>query len=118
MAFFVDDGRDDHEVRCFDRVAKLAEECCTGLGDAQNTEIPLLLPNLVAMQHNAVMAPKSELEPLERRHDAVDIREFAHHAEDQHKHRELRIDRRKAVIPAFIRVNDIIAEGHKALFQK
>ena len=116
MTLFVDDSRDDREVRRRDRAADPIEERGASAGRAQNMKIPMLLPNLVAVQHHAVMPPKVKFEPLECRVNAVDVRGLVHHAKGQHEHGMLLIDRREAVVAAFVDVDDVVAECHAALF--
>jgi hypothetical protein len=92
VALFVDDGRNDREVRCFDHAIEPIEKRRAGVGIAQNIEIPVFLPNLAVVEHHAIMAPKIKLEPLEHRHDAVDVSGLMHQAKGQHEHRMLRVD--------------------------
>jgi hypothetical protein len=118
ILLFVDHGRDDGEVGCVDYpiqpLQKLRARGCI----QKDVEIAVSLSDLVAVEDDAIVPPKFELEPLERRHNAVDVGGLVHHAKGQHEHGVLGVDRREAVVAAFVGVHNVLAEFHPALFQK
>ena len=92
MALFVDNGGNNSEVCRLNNATKPSDERCSRIAIPQYAEIPVLLSNLMAVQYDAVVTPKSEFESLKFRHYSVDVIGYLDQAKGQHEHGMLRID--------------------------
>jgi len=72
----------------------------------------VLLPDIVPVKDDRVMAPELELELLEAWHDEVGKIRLLENAKRQRKDGKIAVDRLQAVIAALVDIHDMIAEIH------
>jgi len=77
---------------------------------ALKPEVARFLANVAFVQYHEVVSEMVEFEPLQRRHDTVNVVLLVKNTKRQNKHRIAWVGRLNTVIATFIDINDEVAK--------
>lgn len=110
---FVDDGGDDRHRRAGYDGVEISHERVAATLVLEKFERNNLLAHFPFMQDDHVVPEPFQLEGLQRRNDDADVVGLLEDAEGQNENRIIGIDHSEVVCPAFVDVNDNVAEDRR-----